>query len=154
MTTADLFGVSVRRLPLELWNRSRRWFEELLREFAVIASEADDTIPRDLLAFVDATRERFGQFSEVSNAALETAYAADKAEIDLEMNLPKEAAAAALELRDLIGRTRQFCRRGELLTLEPEPEVFRFIDWYLDEVVAQIEGNPPTPWPEVRVGAP
>lgn len=153
MTPADLIVVSIRRLPLGVWNRGRRWFEELLREFAVIASDTDDTIPRDLLAFLETTRERFGQFSEGTNEALETAHAAGEAEIDLELNLPQEAAPAAAELSDLIERARQFCRRGELLTLEPEPDVVEFMQWYLDEVIVQIEGNPPTPWPESRSGA-
>ncbi len=147
MTEGELKSVSVRRLPLPLWNESRRWFEELLREFAVIASEVEDTTPRDLLAFVDQTTERFGRFSEASNLALETAHAAGDAELDLELRLPAGAGPAAGELRMLIARAREFCRRGDLLTMEPEPEVLQFVEWYLAEVESQLGGAPPVPWP-------
>lgn len=146
MTEAQLQPISLRRLPLPLWHESRRWFEELLREFAVIASEVEDTTPRDLLAFVDQTTERFGQFSEASNLALESAHAAGDAELDLELRLPAGAAPVAGELRLLIERAREFCRRGDLLTMEPAPEVFEFVEWYLAELENQLAGAKPRPW--------
>lgn len=148
MTTTDLQPVSIRQLPLDLWHQARLWSEELLREFQVIASEVEDSTPRDLLAFVEETSERFGQFSEGTDTILETAHASGRSAIDLELNLPPAAGAAATELRNLIGRAGDYCRKGSLLTMAPQPEVVDFINWYLDEVADQLAGAEPTPWPD------
>jgi hypothetical protein len=148
MTATDLQPVSIQQLPLDLWNRSRLWTEELLREFQVIASEVEDSTPRDLLTFVEETSERFGRFSEGTDTILETAHASGQSTIDLELNLPPAAGDAAVELRKLIGRAADFCHQGSLLTMAPEPEVVDFINWYLDEVKSQLAGAQPTPWPD------
>lgn len=152
MTATDLRPVSLQKLPLALWHRSRLWTDELLREFQVIASEVEDTTPGDLIAFMDMTAERFGQFAEGTDTILETAHAAGQATIDLELNLPPEAGAAAAELADLIERAGDYCRKGSLLTMAPEPEVSDFINWYLDEVESQLAGADPTPWPDRSTG--
>lgn len=148
MTATNLRPVSIQKLPLDLWHRARLWSEELLREFQVIASEVEDSTPRELLSFVDAAAERFGGFSADANIVLETAHAAGQATIDLELNLPPGAGADAAELRALIGRAGDYCRRGSLLTMAPDAEVADFINWYLDEVESQLAGADPTPWPD------
>lgn len=153
MTAADLRRVSIQQLPLALWHRSRLWSDELLREFQVIASEVEDSTPRDLLAFVEETSDRFGQFSEGTDTVLDTAHASGQTDIDLELNLPPAAGDAAAELRRLIGRAGDYCRQGSLLTMAPEPEVMDFINWYLDEVESQLAGAAPTPWPGRSQGA-
>ena len=148
MSAAELVRVSIQKLPVDLWHRSRRWTEELLREFQVIASEVDDSTPRDLLTFVEETTERFGRFSEGTDTLLETAHAANQETLDLKLDLPPAAAEASAEMRTLIARAAAFAREGSLLTLAPDPKILEFIDWYLDEVTAQLRGAEPVPWPE------
>lgn len=148
MSAAELVRVSIRKLPLDLWHRSRRWTEELLREFQVIASEVDDSTPRELLTFVEEITERFGRFSEGTDTLLETAHAANQKTADLEIDLPPAAGAATAEMKTLIARAAAFARTGSLLTLAPDPEILEFIDWYLDEVTDQLGGAEPVPWPD------
>ncbi|MDP9441273.1 MAG: hypothetical protein M3P34_03640 [Actinomycetota bacterium] len=43
----------------------------------------------------------------------------------------------------------EFCRSGnQLLTLATPPELLAFRRWYLREFNAQLQGQPPLPWPE------
>ena len=51
-----------------------------------------------------------------------------------------------VELRSTLAEADEFCRRGELLTLATPPEYVAFREWFLGEIVRQLEGKPPTPW--------
>ena len=51
-----------------------------------------------------------------------------------------------MELTGLLEEADDYCRRGELLTLATPPELVAFRNWYLGQVVEQIDGRPPTPW--------
>lgn len=146
MTSLDLRRVSLRGIPLDTWDEARHWFEELLREFEVIASHVDDATPREVLSFVAATTEDFGRFSEPGSEKMRQAFDRGEKSIDIELSLPVEAAPAARGLWQTILRANDFCRSGDLLTLEPSPRVLDFIRWYLDEIGGQLEGKASTPW--------
>jgi len=147
MTTVELHRVELRNVPVGLWHESRRWFEELLREFAVIATSSRDAqVPRLLLDFVDDVRARFSRFSESSNLTLEEAHADGRPHVDISLRLPAEAGHIALELYDHVLRADEFCREGHLLTIEMSESVRRFLEWYLGEIARQLGGAEPTPW--------
>lgn len=44
-------------------------------------------------------------------------------------------------------RASDFCREGTVLTLTPHDDVVAFRRWYLDELIRQVDGGAPTPWP-------
>ena len=148
MTSPDLEKVRLIALPVRTWHDSRTWFEELLREFDVIASDTDDT-PGRVRRFIEDVRTRFGQFSEPTNRDLERAFAAGVQALDVDLHIPAAAAPAASELWDRVVEADEFCRQGDLLTMAMDDERRRFIEWYLGEVVRQIEGHPPRPWTDV-----
>lgn len=133
-------------IPVQLWARSRVWFEGLLREFDIIATESDEATPRELVAFVADTRERFSRFSTDSNTVLEESLERGDAAADLEMELPPEAGNAARELWVRIVAADDFCRHGDLLTLALPEDVRTFVRWYLGEFSNQMEGAEPSPW--------
>lgn len=66
--------------------------------------------------------------------------------MDLTLLVPAAARGAAVELMGLLEEADDYCRRGELLTLATSPELVAFRNWYLGQVVEQIDGRPPTPW--------
>jgi hypothetical protein len=147
MNTVELFPVELRNAPVGVWHESRRWFDELLREFAVIATTSPDAeVPRQLLEFVDDVQSRFSRFSEPTNLTLEQAHADGQPHVDLSLELPVEAGAVATELHEHILRANAFCRDGHLLTGEMSEQVMRFLEWYLGEVERQLAGSEPTPW--------
>lgn len=147
MTTVELLRVELRNVPVQLWDESRRWFEELLREFAVVATSSPETqVPRQLLDFVDDVRSRFSRFSESTNLTLEEAHAEGRSHIDLTLQLPAEAGPIALELHEHVLRADEFCRDGQLLTIELSESARVYVAWYLGEVARQLQGGEPIPW--------
>lgn len=143
----ELLQVEMRDVPVELWHDSRRWFEELLREFAVVATSSPDAhVPRQLVDFVEEVRGRFSQFSESANLELEQAYAEGRRRISISLRLPAEAGPIARDLYELILRADEVCREGHLLTMGLSEPMNRFLEWYLSEVDRQLQGAEPTPW--------
>ncbi|HSJ28809.1 MAG TPA: hypothetical protein VLB67_11405 [Acidimicrobiia bacterium] len=147
MTTTRLHPVALRNIPVDAWNDSRRWMEELLREFTVIASsDSGAGVPRALLAFVEETTARFSHLNQDTNLELEAAQAAGRSHIDLTLQLPEEARTAALELWNHILRAAEFCREGDLLITAPTERMWAFLRWYLHQVADQLAGGGPAPW--------
>ncbi|MEX1043180.1 MAG: hypothetical protein WD532_07970 [Acidimicrobiia bacterium] len=144
---SELLPVEMRDVPVTLWHDTRRWFEELVREFAVVATSSPDAqVPRRLLEFVDEVRGRFSRFSESANIELEEAYAEGRQRASVNLHLPAEAGPIARELYDLILRADEVCREGHLLTMALSEPMNRFLEWYLSEVDRQLQGAEPTPW--------
>lgn len=147
MNTVELLPVKLRNVPVETWHESRRWFEELLREFAVIANSSPDAhVPRQLVEFVDDAQARFSRFNESTSQTLEDAHAAGQEYVDLNLELPAEAGGVALDLYEHLLRADEVCREGHLLTVEMSESVKRYVEWYLGEVERQLTGAEPTPW--------
>lgn len=149
MNTDQLRLVELRNVPVALWHESRRWFDELLREFAVVTTSSPELeVPRQLLEFVDEVRGRFSRFSETTNLTLEAAHADGRPHVDVRLELPTAAGPVARQLYDHVLRADQVCREGHLLATEMSEPAMRFIEWYLGEVERQLTGSAPTSWAE------
>lgn len=137
-------------LPLPLYRKAQAHHAELTREFAFVANPHPDTdqqVPARLLALVADLRSRFGAFTAGPTGALESALARGDAEIDVTFHVPVAVRDAAVEFAALLDEADEYCRHGDLLTLETPADAVAFRRWYLGEFVAQIDGGPPTPWP-------
>jgi hypothetical protein len=147
--TPKLVHVQFLNAPISLMVKSGQHQQELLREFALIQlsdESARQDVPSRLLEVVDRNRREFSTLSFRRSAELEQAIKRGDAHFDIEIDLPPEAGAAALEMRATLAEADEFCRRGELLTLSTPPEFVSFREWFFGEIVRQLEGNPPTPW--------
>ena len=143
--------VRLLKLPLHLWQRTQEHVDGLLREFALIAQDAEAraATPGRLLDLVREVTAGYGGFSAEQRKAMEAALDRDESEIDLTYHVPPSAAAAAQQLGDMLDEADDYCRRGDhLLTLATPPEELRFRRWFIKEFVDQIHGAPPTPWPQ------
>lgn len=145
-TDVRLCRIRLLGTPVGVWGRSRDWFEGLLRELDIIATGSDAGTPRELVDFVAAAREEFSRFSAGSTSVLEAAEEHGETTVDLEMQLPPNAAVAARDLWDRILAADNYCRQGDLLTLALPQDVRVFVRWYLEEIATQIEGGEPRPW--------
>lgn len=146
----DLVEVTIRRLPLGVYARASEHNDDLLREFALIKDqEGSHGVPARLLALIDQLTAHYSAFTSEPTVALETALERGDRHIDLVYRVPPQARQACLELGDLLEEADRFCRSGgQLLTLTtPEPAVV-FRRWFLGEFVRQLDGLPPTPYPE------
>ncbi len=136
-------------LPVALMRASIEHQRELMREFALIQL-SDDTakldLPGRLLALVERHRREYAALGLPRRPDVSTALARGGPNVDLEMDLPRGAAAAAIELLETFVEADEVCHRGELLTLPSPPEISAFRGWFLGEIVCQLSGEPPTPW--------
>jgi hypothetical protein len=156
MTPPDLgplVDVHLLEVPVPLWSRAQQQTDELLREFALAASQLDETqshhVPARLTALIDTLTADFGDTSSPQDQELADAAAAGLEQIDdLAFALPTAAAGACQVLGDMLDEADDYCRGGQyLLTLAATDEVVRFRRWYLSEIIAQLEGAAATPWP-------
>jgi hypothetical protein len=138
-------------VPVSLMFRANQHQQELVREFTLIQL-SDDGAKRDVpLRLLDVVERDRGEFSELSVRLWEElAEAMERGDqlIDMEIEIPSAARAAAEELLATLTEADEFCRRGDLLTLATPPDLVTFREWFLGEVVRQIDGAAPTPWRE------
>jgi len=148
VTVVRLVGV-----PVDLYLRASRHRADLTREFALIAF-GDETgvtehgVPARLLALVDELHNRYGRQSSGIRAQFEEA--AQRGEETIEVDLPATELAAAMTDRvtTLLDEADEFCRSGQLLTLEAPPDIVVWRHWWRDQVVGQIRHRAqPTPFP-------
>lgn len=154
MSEAPLLRVHLLELPVPLAAKTQQHFEELMREFALIAASAhgthpDHLVPSRLMRLVDALTQ---QFSGVTNDAEQRlADAMDRGDAvipDHQLDIPAAAGPASRALGDLIDEADEYCRSGQhLLTLASPPDCVAYRRWYLNEVIGQLDGAEPTPWP-------
>ncbi|MDQ1605348.1 MAG: hypothetical protein QOE01_3193 [Actinomycetota bacterium] len=141
--------VVFKRFPLRLAARSTEHHQDLFREFALLAvdsADASDTVPGRLLALIEALGRRY-QPQTAHEEEREQALARGEIEADLSIRVPASAGSAATALGEMLDEADEFCRAGDLLTLAAPDDSVEFRRWYLGEIVGQLAGRAPTPWP-------
>lgn len=158
----ELVTVHLLELPVPLAGRSRQWFEELMREFSLIAAAAADGhdadgadglhVPRRLMQMVDMLTARFAAAHDAPRERLEDAIDRGLLVIpDHVMQLPVEAAPATRALGDMLDEADRYCRQGRhLLTLATPADLLAYRRWYLGQIADQLEGAAPVAWPDAR----
>ena len=145
-----LHEVRLHNVPLPLLAASREHYDEVMREFAMLALDEDphtDHAPARLLELVDILGRRYGAASSRPDAEIDDALARGATSIDLVYHVPDHVADAAEQLESLMRETDEFCRQRQMLALA-RPELFvRFSEWYLEEFRRQIAGEAPHAWP-------
>lgn len=140
--------IELRRYPLRLGVRASQHYEEVFREFALLAAsdpQDQDSLPVRLLSLIDALGRRYAR-QDRHEVERDEALQRGELERDFVLQVPVSGAEASLVLDRMLDETDEFCRDGVLLTLAAPEDVVAFRRWYLQEVVAQVGGAPPTPW--------
>ena len=136
-------------VPVSLMLRANQHQQELVREFTLI-DLSDDGAKQDVpLRLLDVVERDSRDFSALSARIWEElAEAMERGDrlIDMEIELPSSARAAAQDLLATLAEADEFCGRGDLLTLATPPDLVAFREWFLGEVVHQIDGSSPNPW--------
>lgn len=148
----DLVDVRLLGLSVSAFVHSSAHHDELFREFALIdrADPSGAQVPSRLLALIEELEQRFGGFSAGPRAEIDAAVERGDESVDVTYRVPRETRQAVIRLSELLTRADEYCRQGELLTLAPPPTAVAFRNWFLREFAVQIDGAPPTPWPEYR----
>jgi hypothetical protein len=154
VTTTDEGLVEIRMVdfPLDVYQRAQEHVDGLIRELTLIAqSTPEHDVPARLTAVVTELSSRFGGLSEDTDAVRDAAIDRGAQSVDLVYRLPPAAAAASAHLGGILDEADEYCRQGEhLLSLTTPPESLEFRRWFLAEIVRQVDGEPPTSWPEYR----
>lgn len=151
----ELVAVHLRGLPVPIAARARQHFEELLREFTLIAAsreshDGDVDVPGRLMGLVDVLTSQFSGVTDEPGQRLADAIDHGAEVIDDHvMHLPLAAGPGSKALGELLEEADAFCRDGkDLLTLATPHDCVVYRRWYLSQVTDQLEGAPPVPWPD------
>ena len=147
--TEKLVRVKFLNAPIPLMLEANQHQQEIMREFALIQL-SDDPAPQDiparLIEMAERNRRDFATLSFRRSKTLAEAIKNGNPNVDMEIDVPPAAGRAARDMRDTRAEDDEFCRRGKLLTLATPPAHVAFREWFLGEIVRQLDGEPPTPW--------
>ena len=154
--TDGLFEVRVLEMPLLLRERSRQHGADLLREMALIRSDADRTgvraaeheVPARLLELARELDSYYAPYTALSTQEMDDAL--DRGEESLAevvYHLPPDAVPFVQHVAVLLEEVEAYCGSDAyLLTLTAPPDVAAYREWSVQEVLRQAAGEPPTPW--------
>jgi PAS domain S-box-containing protein len=126
------------------------YYRSLFREFILIAGadRSARSAPLRLLALVRGVRERYDEIGGELGRQVRSARAEGRDHVDVVVTVERAARDHALRLGHLLREVDRYARRGLLLTPPTPPVVAALRDWYLHELVEQIDGAPPMSWTE------
>lgn len=157
-----LCQVRLLQLPVDVWARAREHSGALQREFALITSgqlSGETSVKGTPVRLLEVMATIQAQYAGVGSAQEEQMFAAEAAgqvRIDeLVYEVPAHSAGAARQLETIFDDADVYCRAGQhLLTLETPTEALLYRRWFLGEFTRQIEGQPPTAWPQFLAAQP
>ena len=154
MSVASGFvAVHLLALPVPLAAKAQQHFEELMREFVLIAAghregPSEYEVPTRLMNLVETLVQQFGAAAGPAEERLADAIdRGDQVIDDHVLEVPAQAGPAAQALGDLINEADEYCRRGQhLLTLATPADCVAYRNWYLGQVITQAQGAQPIAW--------
>jgi hypothetical protein len=143
--------VRLRGVPARLHLASLAHLDDLLHELRIVRA-GEETGQTEVAAELgDLMRDILDAYSvphEDGRRQTETAVKEGRERLDIELDLPPEAATAGPALIDLLERADELARQQQLLTLAAPSEVAALRRWMNEEIAAQLtKGSPPSPCP-------
>ena len=156
---ADVVAIVLKDLPPLLWLAARQHHDALTRELVLHAAEHDvagiDVAASDR-ARATVSEALIGRLEELRRGA-----GADPAQgyryrgsqpwmptaVDLVVPIRPAEGSGFAALQDMLDVAERLAADGDLITFPGLPEVVEVRDWVCDQVVAQLAGVPPSPWP-------
>ncbi len=128
-------------VPVDLYFEASRHADEISREFALISfgerSGVNAAVPERLLELVSQLRKRYARGADAIRARFEEAADAGQETVDLELPADDTVVDLTERVAYLLDAADEFCRSGDLLTLESSPRVVAWRHWWRDQVVDQ-----------------
>lgn len=136
-------SVRLENLPVASLLALRRHLDDLLHEFKVIASGMatgvlDVEVPRRLADLIEEINEQYSSQRLFSRRVVDDAAQRGDETVTLELSLPVEAAGAVARYDELLDEADDYCRRGQLLTLAPPPELVDLRRRILQDLLDQL----------------
>ena len=136
--TVELLG-----FPVAAYLESRAHVDALARELLLVAlggaPTRDPATTARVCELVDAyARSHESDLWRATHRRIEEAAARGEDAVDLRFVLPVEVAGGVEQFRALLEEAEEYCRSGDLLTVEASPQVRRLRAWYFEQVVGQL----------------
>lgn len=149
--------VVLRGMPLTLWLAARQHHDALLRELALqragtgsAATElaAADEARRIVSGAVEAAVAARAQAAPSGAPSPGRGSAVDAlGSADLVLAVPDAVGPSFAVLQDVLDEGESLAAQEQLLVRPALPEVVAVRDWACEQVIAQLAGGPPAPWP-------
>lgn len=154
--------VVLRNMPVTLWLAARQHHDALLRELALYrATHPSDAGSAGDLALADEARTVISTAVDAAvSAARESGTAARPlpdnhpaplpevpGDLDLVLHVGPDRARAFAALQDVLDAAERLAIGGSMLVRPGLPEVIALRDWACEQVIAQLGGTGPGPWP-------
>jgi PAS domain S-box-containing protein len=143
------FDVVLREYPLAHRRAAIDHYTTLFREFVLIAAAgptARGSAPLRLLSLVSQVRRYYDEMGASIGHQVRDARAEGRELADIVVPVLPTARDHALRLWHLLREVDRYSRHGLLLTPPTPPAVAALRDWYLHEVVEQLDGAEPLAW--------
>ena len=152
--TDDLVSVRLIGIPVPLVLQAREHWDSLIRELAIIALDARPSershVPNRLSAIARLLGREYAHLLTRDLDAVDAALESDEDTFDLSYDVPPAGRALCIELDGLLEEADAYCRDEKLLTPSASAEIRAYRRWVYAEFIRQIDGEPPTPWPNAR----
>lgn len=149
----EVVGTAVLKdFPLRIWDRSRQHNDEVLREFTLLlegerSGQTNHDAPQALVELAGMVTRQFGPLIDDITLAREQALAGGADRFDSVVALPAGIPQLLQQVRTVFDAIDDYCRTGDLLTLERSPESRLLLEWTVEELTRQYHGGDPRPWP-------
>lgn len=140
--------VVLRNYPVRLGVAGDEHTQAVIREFQLIgrAEAGELAVPHRLVELANAFSRQYATELDEPERLRNEAFAAGATSMDLAYPVRPETAQVALVWRAMMREVDDYCRSGELLTLETPPLLVELREWVIEEFLRQTSGEPPEPW--------
>ncbi len=144
--------VELRGFDLRLMRDVSRNYAELRRELRLLtmSSHHDYPLMSDLSSML-VTYER--QVPQHFHDQVARGFAERRDHVDVTLSATAEMAPILTMMQDVFDMADDFCRSERLLSFARSPRERAFGRWVAQEVVAQLGGNPATPWHDMEAAS-
>ena len=145
----DLLGI-----PVALLQKASEEYEALFRELRLMKEHADSTpaagpySPNGSRSCWPKIGTRFNGFGPGHGRELAGGVDRHAESYDWHLELPLSAVEACEFYDAMLDEADEFGLVAQLLTLPASPASVAVRRWFLSELIAQLQGTPPTPWAE------
>jgi len=146
-------------MPATLWLSARQHHDAILRELVLhqaqhaeldvdltAADTARTTISNALMSAIDVAH-----VAGLTRPALPDGHPSPlpwvPEHLDLGITVQSDAASQFAALQDVLDVAERLAVSGDLLCRPALPEIIAVRDWVCEQIIAQLSGIPPSPWP-------
>ncbi len=138
-------------VPVRLLQKASEEYEALFRELRLIKEHSETNqavLPDRLTVLLSEIGTRFSGLGPGVDEGWQEVVDRKAATYDWHFSLPQSAGRACALYDAMLDEADQFGLVAQLLTLPASATSVAVRRWFLSEMVAQLRGEPPTPWPE------